>query len=287
LTLPDIAQKIIIIFKNKIMQTFKSINALFVLVSFFFIHSCNEASRTAENKNTDTSTTTVGKSNTIGPLYDASIDHSIVGAAFTKIIHDSLGIKMSEVTLKPGDSLGFHSHPDHAFYLLDTSTVILYLPGRNKGDTISGGLPGTGGIMGPFNDAGKNIGKTNVRLLEIDVHRPRGTEMPAKPAYDATIDAFTLGGESIQKLGDTLGIKMFIATMKPGETAALHSHPDHTVYVLEGGVLDVTFQGAGRQIMKMEKGTGFVGGPFSDEAKNIGKTTVKLLMTHIYRPRVK
>ncbi|MGZ5191649.1 MAG: hypothetical protein ACXWCZ_11585, partial [Flavisolibacter sp.] len=209
------------------MQTFKVIIPLFVLVSFFFMNACNDTSSTAENKNTDTSATTVAKSDTaIGPIYDAAIDGSIVGAAFTKMIHDSLGIKMFEVTLKPGDSLGFHSHPDHVFYLLDTSTAVVYLPGQNKGDTVSGWLPGFGWITGPFNDAGKNIGKTNVRFLEIDFHRPRGTEMPAKPAYDATIDAFTLGGESIQKLADTLGVKMFIATMKPGDTATLHSHPD-------------------------------------------------------------
>ena len=287
LMLLSFAQKLIIISKNKIMQTFKSIIPFFVLISFFFMNACKDTSRTAENKNTDTSTTVAKSDTPNGPIYDAAIDGSIVGAAFTKMIHDSLGIKMFEVTLKPGDSLPFHSHPDHVFYLLDSSTVVLYLPGQNKGDTIPGVLPGSGRITGPFNDAGKNIGKTNVRFLEIDFHRPRGTEMPAKPAYDATIDAFTLGGESIQKLADTLGVKMFIATMKPGDTATLHSHPDHTVYVLEGGELAVTFPGAGRQIMKMKKGTGFVGGPFSDAAKNIGKTTVKLLMTHVYRPRVK
>jgi hypothetical protein len=36
--------------------------------------------------------------------------------------------------------------------------------------------------------------------------------------------------------------------------------------------------------MKLEKGMGLVGGPMSDAAKNTGKTTIKLLMTHIYRP---
>ena len=78
---------------------------------------------------------------------------------------------------------------------------------------------------------------------------------------------------------------MFMVTIKPGDTATLHSHPDHTVYVIEGGELAVTFQGQQRQIMKMQKGMGLVGGPLSDAAKNIGKTTIKLLMTHIYRPR--
>ena len=119
------------------------------------------------------------------------------------------------------------------------------------------------------------------------MYRPRGNELPTKPAYDPAIDAYDLGGPSVQKLDDTLGMKMFVATIKPGDTSMLHSHPDHTVYVLEGGELAVTFPGQGRQIMKLQKGVGFVAGPLSDAAKNIGKTTIKLLMTHIYRPRPK
>jgi uncharacterized cupin superfamily protein len=180
-----------------------------------------------------------------------------------------------------------HSHTDHAFYVLDTSAAVLYVPGQSKGDTLRDFVPATGWIMGPFNDAARNIGKTTIRFVEIPVHRPRGIEMPAKPAYDSSIDAFTLGGPSIQKIADSLGIKLFIVTIKPGDTATLHSHPDHAVYVLEGGELAVSFQGGPRTIMKLPKGAGFVGGPLSDAAKNTGKTTVKLLIAHVYRPRPK
>jgi len=268
------------------MQILKYIIILFVLLSFLFLAGCNESPKTSDNAISDTSA--IAKNNApIEPVYDPAKDLSVVGSGFTKKLTDTLGIKMFEVTLEPGDSLPFHSDPDHTFYLLNTSTSLFYIPGQNKGDTLSG-PPWTAGlafINGPFTEAFKNIGQTPLRWLKIDVHRPRGTEMPSNTAYDSTIDAYTLGGESIKKLGDTLGIKMFIVTMKPGDTATLHSHPDHTVYVLEGGELAVTFKGGQRQIMKMEKGIGLAGGPLSDAAKNTGKTTIKLLMTHIYRPR--
>ena len=269
------------------MQTFKNIIRLFVLMLFLYAAACNESSNTKE-KNIDSSPATDIKGDTTAiPAYDPAKNLLVVGAAFSKKLHDSLGITMIEVTLKPGDSLPFHSDPDHIFYLLDSSTSLFYIPGQNKADTLSGPpwSPGLGFIMSPFTEAFKNIGKTPLRWLKIDVHRRRGIEMPTNPVYDSTIDVYTLGGESIQKLGDTLGIKMFIVTMKPGDTAKLHSHPDHTVYVLEGGELAVTTKGGQRQIMKMEKGMGLVGGPLSDAAKNTGKTTIKLLMTHIYRPR--
>jgi quercetin dioxygenase-like cupin family protein len=268
------------------MQTLKYVIPGFVLISFLFLHGCKESPKTADNSNTDTSALAKNDA-AIGPVYDPAIDALIVGAAFTKKLADSLGLQIIELTLKPGDSLPMHSHTDHAFYLMDTSTAVVYVPGQNKGDTISGVPAGTGLVLGPFTDAAKNIGKTTIRAVEVAVHRPRGIEISANPAYDSTIDAFSLGGESIQKLADTLGIKMFIVTMKPGDSAKLHSHPDHTVYVLEGGELAVTFKDGPRQIMKMQKGMGLVGGPFSDAARNTGKTTIKLLMTHIYRPRAK
>ena len=263
-----------------------TLSIVFVLISFLFLDGCNESPKTTDNATTDTSAIT--KNNApIGPVYDPTMDAFSRRIRFHKKLSDTLGIKIVELTLKPGDSLPMHSDTDHAFYVMDTSTSVLYTPGQHKGDTLSGGAPGSGWVMGPFTDAAKNIGKTPIRAVEVAVHRPRGVEIPANPAYDSTIDAFTLGGESIQKLADSLGIKMFIVTMKPGDTAKLHSHPDHAVYVLEGGELAVTFQGGPRQIMKMQKGMGLVGGPLSDAARNTGKTTIKLLMTHIYRPRAK
>ncbi len=78
---------------------------------------------------------------------------------------------------------------------------------------------------------------------------------------------------------------MYEFTLKPGDSAALHTHPDHSIYVLQGGKLAVTFQGSGRQIMDLKTGTGFISGPLSDAGKNIGTTTVRLLVTDIYRPR--
>jgi len=270
------------------MQTFKNFIPLFVLIAFSCSTGCNESSNTAQERNTDSSSATVIESDTTTRrANDPAMDLLRVGAALTKQLHDSLGVTMIEATLKPGDSLPFHSDPDHIFYLLDSSRSLFYIPGQNKPDTLSGPAwaPGLGFIMGPFTEGFKNIGKTPLRWLKIYVHRPRGTEIPSKPAYDPAIDAFTLGGQSILKLHDTLGIKMFIATMKPGDTATMHSHPDHTVYVLEGGELAVTIKGGSRQTMKLQKGMGFVGGPLSDAARNIGNTTIKLLMTHIYRRR--
>lgn len=101
--------------------------------------------------------------------------------------------------------------------------------------------------------------------------------------YDPAKDGLVTGAQFSKKLGDTLGIKFYEMTLKPGDSATLHSHPAHTVYVLQGGQLAVYFDGTNRQVMDLKPGMGFVSGPVTDAAKNIGKTTIKMLIADIYR----
>ncbi|MDZ7757517.1 hypothetical protein [Rhodohalobacter sp.] len=103
--------------------------------------------------------------------------------------------------------------------------------------------------------------------------------------YDPAMDLALTGGNSIEILGDTLGIKMYIGSMAPGDSVAWHYHPDHTIYVLEGGTLAVYFKGAEKQIMELPEGYGLISPPLSDAAVNIGNTTITLLTHDIYRPR--
>ena len=113
------------------------------------------------------------------------------------------------------------------------------------------------------------------------------SEKYSMPAYDPAMDPLTVGAEFSKKLGDTLNIKMYEVTLKPGDSAMVHTHPDHTFYVLQGGKLAVTFQGKGRQVLDLKPGMAAINGPLSDAARNIGNTTIKLLIHDIYRPRGK
>lgn len=107
-----------------------------------------------------------------------------------------------------------------------------------------------------------------------------------RPAYDPSMDPVTTGGKMIKKMGDTLGVKVYEFTVKPAESWGVHTHPDHTVYVLQGGSIALYMKEAGRQdTLTLPTGTAFVSGPLTDSGKNIGKTTIKMLVTDIYRPR--
>jgi quercetin dioxygenase-like cupin family protein len=104
------------------------------------------------------------------------------------------------------------------------------------------------------------------------------------PVYDAAMDPVKVEAEFAKVLADTLNIKMYEVTLKPGDTSLLHTHPDYTLYVLQGGKIAISANG-GRQEMELKAGMGIIFGSISHSAKNIGNTTIKLLANDIYRPR--
>jgi quercetin dioxygenase-like cupin family protein len=109
--------------------------------------------------------------------------------------------------------------------------------------------------------------------------------MDAMPVMDPALDPLVVGKEFSKVFSDTLNVQMYEFTVKPGDSVGLHQHLDHAVYVLEGGTLMVYINGTDPIEMKLQAGTGFVGGPLTDAAKNVGETNIKLLLTEIHRPR--
>lgn len=111
-------------------------------------------------------------------------------------------------------------------------------------------------------------------------------ETPSAPAYEAAMDPITVEAANItNKFADTLGVKFYQVDLKPGDSVALHTHPDHLVYVLEGGLLKLMSKGGTWQDVEFKTGMGLVTGPDTHTGKNIGASTIKLLVADIYRQR--
>ena len=79
------------------------------LMMFTFI-ACNNEAKKEEPAKMDAAKTETAPM----PAYDAAMDPVKVEAAFTKVLADTLNVKLYEVTLNPGDSVGLHTHPDYA-----------------------------------------------------------------------------------------------------------------------------------------------------------------------------
>lgn len=144
----------------------------FSVVLFSFFISCHQSTTTSENNDVDTTSAVTNSDTSSMPAYDPSMEPLTVGAKFSKKLGDTLGIKMYEFTVKPGESWALHTHPDHTVYVLQGGKMALFIQGKGRQDTLT--FPtGMGLIMPSLSDSGKNIGNTTLKLLVSDVYRPR------------------------------------------------------------------------------------------------------------------
>ena len=112
------------------------------------------------------------------------------------------------------------------------------------------------------------------------------TETVAMPAYDAAMDPVKVEANVISRiLADTLNVKFYELLIKPGDSVGLHSHPDHLVYIIEGGMVELKNKDGMAQPTEFKTGMGVVTGPDVHSGKNTGSTTIKMIVADIYRPR--
>ena len=143
----------------------------FALTSILFLTGCNESTTTSEKMDKDSTTAVTNSDTSSMPSYHPAMDPLTVEAPFARKLGDSLNIKMYEVTLKPGDSVALHTHPDHTLFVVQGGKVII-TPQGGEGQELDL-KTGMGMIMATQTHSGKNIGNTTVKLLVSDVYRPR------------------------------------------------------------------------------------------------------------------
>ena len=121
---------------------------------------------------------------------------------------------------------------------------------------------------------------------------PEAAPAPPEPqiteryTVDDSMNPLNVYRDFTKVYGDTLNLQLYEIILKPGDSIGMHEHLDHAVYVAEGGTLMVWHDGTDPVEYKMETGTGFIGPPLKDVAKNTGNTTVRLVITEVFRPRM-
>ena len=84
-------------------------------LTMLFAFACNDADKKEESTESKTDTTTA-TTETAQPAQDAMPDAIKAAPDLYKVLSDSAGIRIVEVTYKPGDSSALHSHADYAVY---------------------------------------------------------------------------------------------------------------------------------------------------------------------------
>ena len=122
----------------------------------------------------------------------------------------------------------------------------------------------------------------NNETAKTDVSKSEAIPLPA---YDPAMDPVKVEAAFNKVLADTLNIKLHEVTLNPGDSVDMHTHPDFTLYILQGGSLKIYPKSGEPQVLELKTGMGFIFPTVTHSGKNIGTTTIKLLVSDIYRPR--
>ena len=76
-------------------------------------------------------------------------------------------------------------------------------------------------------------------------------------------------------------VRVLDAHFKPGEKAAMHMHPDHVVYILNDGKLQLTSSKGKAEEMNLKAGQAIWMDATSHAAENLGKTDMHLLVVEL------
>ena len=98
------------------------------------------------------------------------------------------------------------------------------------------------------------------------------TEMKSDP-LDVASNVYKLKMENDR-------VRVFDVTFKIGDKAVMHHHPDHVVYVLEGGKMKLTSEGK-TDILDLKDGDAMFLNAQTHEAENIGQSTLELLVVEL------
>lgn len=76
-------------------------------------------------------------------------------------------------------------------------------------------------------------------------------------------------------------VRVMQVEFAPGDVMPWHSHPGHTVYAVTGGKIEITDKDKPAVVQDIKAGDVMYMEPVTHMAKNVGKTTLKLIVTEI------
>jgi len=81
-------------------------------------------------------------------------------------------------------------------------------------------------------------------------------------------------------------VRVLQVEFAPGESTVWHQHPNHVIYALTAGKLEITDKGKPASVLDIKPGDTMYLPAVTHMAKNIGTTTVKLVVTELKPPKM-
>jgi quercetin dioxygenase-like cupin family protein len=94
-------------------------------------------------------------------------------------------------------------------------------------------------------------------------------------------DPLKVGPNIYKKVLENERVRMLEVTFAPGDSIGMHAHPDHAVYAVTGGKLRVTTSDGKTEVADLKAGDPIWFPAVIHGAKNIGTTTLKLVVLEL------
>ena len=244
-------------------------------LSFFFVACNSDEEKIEPTTNESSSTATTTDATTPSQEMDAAK----VSPGLYTIAKDTMGIRVLNVLYKPGDSSAMHSHPDNALYVIDGGKGEFTAKDGSK--QVVEFKSGMTMIRGAESHSVKNTGTTTLKAILVETNRPNR----AANSHDVALDATKVASKFYKTVQDSLNMRIVMVEYKPGTTSALHSHPDHVLYAIDGGKAEFTAKDGTKQVMTLDKGMTGVSPSDAHSVKNIGNNTAKVVLIEVNRPK--
>jgi quercetin dioxygenase-like cupin family protein len=204
-------------------------------------------------------------------------DPAQVGPDIYKVVTENDQLRAFEVTFAPGAKIAMHKHPDHLAYALTDGKLTL---------TMKDGAPqeielkaGQAMFLEAQAHAAENKTDKEIKALVVELRGPSKSPAPKGK------DPLKAGPKIYKKVFENEKVRVFETTFKKGAKIPDHAHPDHWVYVVTGGQLEITGPNAEgkkeKQALDLTPGQGVFLPATVHSAKNTGKSEVKLVVVEL------
>ena len=84
-------------------------------------------------------------------------------------------------------------------------------------------------------------------------------------------------------LADSIGIRVVEVNYKPGDSSAMHWHPDYAIYVVQGGTVAFYAKDGSKTEVTLPSGASMIKPAEWHSAKNTGKNPIKVILFEVTR----
>ncbi|MFI5187751.1 MAG: cupin domain-containing protein [Chitinophagales bacterium] len=110
------------------------------------------------------------------------------------------------------------------------------------------------------------------------------TTMTDTTSQKQDMDAAKVAPALYKVAKDSMGIRVLNIEYKPGDSSAMHSHPDVVLYVIDGGKGEFTGKDGSKNVVDLKPGMVLIQGSTMHSVKNVGTTTLKAILVEVNRP---